>query len=435
MPPTSNPVLDRLLNQRGEQETFIDQLLARVNEDDRDLVDAERSNLEAARQRIAELDAQITPLEEFETIRQAHRAAAPAPARQSAGGDHRAPTPLTINPRGQEYPSPGDFIVDFIRARGYPGVGYAPDSEARERVSRALGRDLDQFMQARAITNQTTTETPGLLPEPTIGQINTDLDAARPLIATFGARPLGGIPGKKFNRPVVTQHTLVGEQTAEKAELPSRQLKIDSVEWSKRTFGGALDVSRQDIDWTSPAAWNAILEDLQGMYAAFTDDECAQDFAAAVTNEVPLAAADDITAWVKALYDAAAAAATGGVQARATAARLPNHIWVSIDQWASLGIVIDSIRVSGIQSLSPGTSSPTAFAGDILNVPRTVVPGFPDGTVIVGRTDKFEVYEERIGLLSAVEPKLLGVEIAYGGYAAWGPLDATCFAKVTPAGP
>jgi hypothetical protein len=314
-------------------------------------------------------------------------------------------------------------------------MGQAPDTDARQRIGAALGRDLDDVLQARAIVNQTTADTPGLLPELIIGQINTDLDASRPLIATFGARPLGGIPGKKFNRPVVTQHTQVGEQTAEKTELPSRQLKIDSVEWSKRTFGGALDVSRQDIDWTSPAAWDAILTDLQGMYAAFTDDECAQDFATAVTTEVPISDPTDIKAWVQALYDAAAAAAVGGVQGRATAARLPNHIWVSIDQWAALGVVIDSIRVSGVQALAPGASSPTTFAGDILNVARTVVPGFPEGTVIVGRTDKFEVYEERIGLLSAIEPKLLGVEIAYGGYAAWGPLDATCFAKVAPAGP
>lgn len=430
----TNPVLDRLLIQRSEQETFIDQLLGRVQEEDRDLVDAERSNLEAARQRISELDAQIAPLESFEAVRAAHQQSAPSPqpTRQQPQATQRQPL-TQAHDRGQDYPSAGAFVVDFIRARGYPGMGQAPDSDARQRISSALGRDLDDVLQSRAIQNQTTADTPGLLPVPTIGMINTDLDAARPLIGTFGARPLGGIPGKKFNRPVVTQHTLVGEQTAEKTELPSRQLKIDSVEWSKRTFGGALDVSRQDIDWTSPAAWDAILSDLQGMYAAFTDDECAQDFATAVTNEVPLSDATDIKAWVAALYDAAAAAAVGGVQGRATAARLPNHIWVSIDQWASLGIVIDSIRVSGVGSLSPGSSSPTAFAGDILTVPRTVVPGFPDGTVIVGRTDKFEVYEERIGLLSAIEPKLLGVEIAYGGYAAWGPLDATCFAKVVPA--
>ena len=35
-----------------------------------------------------------------------------------------------------------------------------------------------------------------------------------------------------------------------------------------------------------------------------------------------------------------------------------------------------------------------------------------------GRSSAYEVYEEAIGLLTAVEPSLLGVEVAYGGYIA-----------------
>ena len=430
-----NAVLDRLLAQRGEQETFIDQLLARVNEEDRDLVDAERGNLEAARQRIAELDAQINPLEDFERVRTAHRANVPAPRPVSVdqGAQPRARLANDRQSAEGQYRSAGAFVVDYIRARGYSGEGVSPDQGARERVARAWGRDWDDYHSTRAILNQTTAETPSLLPVPVVGSIETDLDASRPFVASIGARPLGGIPGKKFYRPVVTQHTLVGVQSAEKTELPSRQLKLDSVEWDKQTFGGALDVSRQEIDWTSPAAWDAILTDLQGVYAAYTDDTSAADFEAGVTLSVENADPTDIKSWISALYEAAAEAATGGPQGRANASRLPNHIWVSLDQWAALGVVIDSLRTSGAAALSPGSSTPTAFAGDILNIPRTVVPGFSAGTVIVGRTDKYEFYEERIGLLSAVEPKLLGIEIAYGGYAAFGFLDPTCFAKVTAA--
>jgi hypothetical protein len=44
----------------------------------------------------------------------------------------------------------------------------------------------------------------------------------------------------------------------------------------------------------------------------------------------------------------------------------------------------------------------------------------------------YEFYEEVIGLLSAVEPSLLGVEVAYGGYVAFSPLNPLAFAKVTP---
>ncbi|MGO5090739.1 hypothetical protein ACTQ43_14725, partial [Segatella copri] len=67
-----NPVLARLLAQRQQQLEFIDQLLAQIESENRDLVDAERSNITAARQRVEELDAQIKPLEEFEATRAAH---------------------------------------------------------------------------------------------------------------------------------------------------------------------------------------------------------------------------------------------------------------------------------------------------------------------------------------------------------------------------
>ena len=45
-----------------------------------------------------------------------------------------------------------------------------------------------------------------------------------------------------------------------------------------------------------------------------------------------------------------------------------------------------------------GQSDPTGFEGSLLDVPRIMVPGLPAGTVIVGRKDRFEYYEQRIGL-------------------------------------
>jgi hypothetical protein len=63
-------------------------------------------------------------------------------------------------------------------------------------------------------------------------------------------------------------------------------------------------------------------------------------------------------------------------------------------------------------------------------VDRVVVPSFANGTLIVGPKARVEVYEDRIGLLSAVEPSILGVEVAYGGYVAAGVLNAAAFSKI-----
>ena len=83
--------------------------------------------------------------------------------------------------------------------------------------------------------------------------------------------------------------------------------------------------------------------------------------------------------------------------------------------------------------MKAGDAGAETFAGSILKFPRIMVPGLPAGTVVVGRKNQFEFYEERIGLLSAIVPRVLGVEIAYGGYMAAGFLDASTFAKITVA--
>src|SRR5699024_3315198 len=49
----------------------------------------------------------------------------------------------------------------------------------------------------------------------------------------------------------------------------------------------------------------------------------------------------------------------------------------------------------------------------------------------LGDRGKTEFYEERLGFLSAVEPRLLGIELAYGGYAAFGTLKPDAFVKLT----
>ena len=435
-----NPVLRRLLDQRREQEAFIDQLLARVEEDGRDLVDAERSNLDAARERISQLDQQIAPLEEWETARAAHRAETPAPPapgqrqQQPSGG-----TSLAVQPRGHEYRTRGEVIVDILLASPSSSGAKSPGGvvnigEHRQRavIERLQGAGVlypgAPETYSRAIQNETTTEIPGLLPKPIVGAVENELDGSRPFVSSIGAKDLSNIPGKVFTRPTITQHTTSGPQPAEKTELPSRKLIVGGVDFTKETHGGALDVSRQTIDWSSPSAWDALLTDLQAVYGIDTEHAATAAFALAVTQATPAVATADLAGWATALYAAAATAYAGSYT-------LPNHIWVSLDMWATMGSIVDAARLS--MRRDPGNSSMGSsgignFSGDVFDLPRTVVPSLPSGTVIVGVTSKTEFYEQRIGLLSAVEPRLLGVEIAYGGYVSFGTLNPAAFCKVTP---
>jgi HK97 family phage major capsid protein len=416
-----NAVLDRLLVQRQEQIAFIDQTLERVEADGRDLVAAEQANLDGARERIRALTDQIAPLEDFETLRAAHgdtirglgASSEPARTRPVGGGD-TAPV----------YRSAGAYLVDLLRARGIADRAGGPDPAAVARI------------QARAVADQKTTDTTGILPTPIVGQVVNLIDANRPLISSLGgAMALGGIPGSTFTRPKITQHSLVGVQAGEKTQLPSQKMTIAPVSFTKSTYGGTVDISRQDIDWTSPGAWDILVRDLANVYAVQTETAVAAAFKAGASHAAVVVATNTLADWTKALYLAAADSYVNGLM-------MPDRIWCSLDVWAALGALVDVGRVvfpadsavggDSSSGLDAGGSTLANFRGDILGLPRIVVPTFAAGTCIVGPSALFEVYEEVIGLLSVIEPSILGVQVAYGGYVAFGTLAGAAFVPLTP---
>lgn len=425
-----SPMLARLYTELDGILDFVERTVSGANDAGRDLSPSEKETLTSHKARVASLNEQITPLEEWEELRAANDDAGNRFNRsnsnggnQDRSGDQDRGTSLgaRTEPR-EQYRTAGDVCVDLFRASKFG------DRDAAERLTLAGIPIPGEGDTARAVANQTTGDLTGILPTPIVGAIMSNLDASRPFITSIGAKDLGVIPGKVFSRPVITQHVAVGEQTAEKTELTSQKMIILDVDFTKKTYGGVIDISRQSIDWTSPAAWNALLADLQDVYGQFTENAAADAFNTAIASTPIAIETNDFLGWSTALYAAAAQAYTG-------VKKLPNHMWVSLDAWAQMGPIVDQWRrqtASNNGAPSPGDSSPTTFGGNVLDFPRTVVPSFAAGTIIVGVKEKTEFYEQRIGLLTAVEPRLLGVEVAYGGYAAFGTLDAAGFAKVTP---
>ena len=258
------------------------------------------------------------------------------------------------------------------------------------------------------------------------------IGANRPLISSLGgAKALGGIPGSTFTRPRIAQHTTVGVQAGEKTQLPSQKMVISSIPFTKSTYGGTVDISRQDIDWTSPAAWDILVRDLANMYAVQTETAAATTLHGALTAAPVVVATDDLKGWTVALYTAA-------MHSYQASFLMPDRIWCSLDVWAALGSLVDvgsSVAADERQSrLDSGqrARSLADFRGDVLGLPRIVVPTFPAGTCVVGNSTLYEVYEEVIGLLSVVEPSILGVQVAYGGYVAMGALFPAGLVPLTP---
>jgi len=402
-----NTVLDSKLAERATQLANMDALLTQVDSEGRDLVDAERGVLVATKERITALDAQIAPLEELENLRGAHT--------QTVAGLPRPAMPAEPRRLEQtaavEYRSAGAFVVDYLRGNGIMERG-VQDTDAKARLT-------------RVVADQKTSDTPGILPTPIVGTVVNLIDANRPLITSLGgARPMGNIPGTTFTRPKITGHTLVGAQAGEKTQLPSQKMTIASVSFTKATYGGTVDISRQDMDWSQPSAWDILVNDLAAQYAIQTETAVAADFVAKATGVKPpaLPATPVLADWTKALYTAAMHSYSAGQ-------RMPTRIWCSLDVWAALGSLVDQARnvsnPAGNLDEAFSSSSLADFRGDVLGLPRVVVPLAPAKTCIVGPSDLYETYEEVIGLLSVIEPSILGVQVAYGGYVAFGSLAQT----------
>lgn len=437
----SNPVLDRLTEQRQAQVEFIDQTLSAVEAEERDLVDAEKRNLETARERIKQLDEQIKPIQEFEELRNVHRASTPGrPASSEARGGG-----AQTGARGHEYRTAGEFMADAWRAKQHndenakarlESVGRGIVGGKLDVIDPAAARSVDatyvatlSAQERASAPNVTTVEIPGVMPISIVGPIINDVDAARPFLNSIGVKDMSGIPGKAFTRPTVTEHVQMAAQSAEKTAVQAGQFKIDDVDFTKATYGGYVDVSRQSIDWSSPTMWDALLQDFMDVYAQLTENVAADAFVTAVqagtdvVDTETAGAAATIGEYITGLYQGAVGVYNGSK-------RLPNHVWMSLDVWATMGAIIDAnVATTTGQTGSGGLAS--LQNGGILSLPRTVVPSFASGTLIVGRTDRVEAYEERLGFLSAVEPKLLGVELAYGGYFTSGVLNADAFAELT----
>ena len=193
-----NAVLESFEAQRAEQVATMDSILAAV--DGRDLVDAERGLLEACRDRITQLDAQITPLREFEALRAAHAESTgnlPAPtatARRPIDGDRAAAV----------YRSAGEYLVDYLRARGMASADHRPDPDAVGRI-------------ARAVDNQLTTDTPGILPTPIVGEVVSLIDANRPLVVIARRREGYG------RNPGLDVHPAEGHPTYDRRRASRRE--------------------------------------------------------------------------------------------------------------------------------------------------------------------------------------------------------------------
>ena len=265
-----------------------------------------------------------------------------------------------------------------------------------------------------------TTDTPGLLPVPVLGPLVQDLNFLRPVVDAVGARayPDSG-QSKTFIRPTITTHTSVASQS-ELGSASATTMVIASNSISKTTLAGQVTLSVQDIDFTSPAAMQLILNDLMGEYMIASDNLAADNMLTAATSSgVWDGTVADL---LKSVYDAASDISTNRNW-------LPTHMFVSVDVWAQLGQLADStgrqifpLIANGLTGFNAaGAQNATSWNGNPLGLQLVVDSNFAAKTMIItrvgqGQGDAYEFYESIRGLMSVEQPSVLGRNMSFHGY-------------------
>ena len=283
---------------------------------------------------------------------------------------------------------------------------------------------------AAAAGDIATTDTPGLLPVPVVGPVYDNINYLRPVVTAIGARamPLGS--GKTFNRPEITTHTSVAQQSSELSALSSTTMVISSNIVTRLTFGGTVLVSEQDVDWTDPASVDIILQDLAGQYADATDNYAADQLRSNSTDQGTWAGT---TATILAEIYAAAQLIAANTNV------LPTHMFVDPEMWAKLGSLVDGSNRPLFPTVSPfnaaGSQNAGSWNGNPLGLTMVVDKNFTAKTAIVGcaagRFAGFEIYENQRGLVAIDKPEVLGRQISFRGYFATLMIDGTKFRRFT----
>lgn len=387
----SDAMIARLEGELEERNAFIQGALAAVQEKNRDLSDNETELIKSANSRIGAIDAQLI------TLRDSRSAMGQARERARAVNQEIAKMRREVDTGPVEYRSTGAYIVDYVDA---------------QTGSRAAKERLELY--TRAAAHQKTSDNLGVIPDPIVGSVLNFIDAARPIVSFVGPMDM---PSSTWHRPKVTQHVTVAAQGAaggaadEKTELVSQKMVITRLTANAVTYGGYVNVSRQNIDFSQPQALDLVINDLAAQYAIETEAATGAELAATVTAPVLYGVSptsDDVHA---AVWKAAAQVYTAvRGQGRLLLAVAPDVLGLFGPLFAP---------VNPRDAASPGFTAGQfgqGVMGTVGGIPTVMSAGLAAGEAFLFSTAALEVFEQRVGTLQVTEPSVLGVQVAYAGY-------------------
>jgi HK97 family phage prohead protease len=280
-----------------------------------------------------------------------------------------------------------------------------------------------------AVSQDLTTDTPGLLPVPVLGPVFQNYNFMRPTVSAFGTRAMPQGSGISFTRPSITTPTAAGVQSTQGTAVTSQTMVLAANTVTRQTVAGSIQIAQQTMDFTDPAAMNVILSDLAGQYLKQTNDIAvdylvSQKQASGYTWTVT---AGDVSSLITGIYGSAE-------NISATTNLFPTHLVVSVDVWRKLGSQVDDVNRPVFPAIGApgligqntlGAGSAASWSGmNPLGLEIVVDGNAAAGTMLVVHAPAVEFYEAQQGMRSVEVPDLLARTFSYYGYFATFVQDA-----------
>lgn len=315
------------------------------------------------------------------------------------------PTPQA--PGGIKYRSGGEMVWDCLHANFGQNSNH-DDQEAKRRWELVMKRAAQHMGTSAADTTPVAGDLGGLYVVPVVGPVISLYPAGQPFLSAIGRRPSPS--SMTFTRPRIVDPDFqggVGPQALQKGELTSKKfdVKVDSV--GLETVGGYLNVSQQ-LMGLQAGAWDIIVSQMQ-QRLAWAGEAAAIAEADKTTASVSLPAGSDSAAVLAALFDAAALVYENTYA-------LPTWIAYGPKGWKMLGSLVDAAGRPLFPFLGAANAMGTADLGSFslgpLGLQQVVTPGITDETIYVGNSFGMEAYVYSFPILEAVEPSVLGRQVA-----------------------
>jgi len=299
-----------------------------------------------------------------------------------------------------QYRNRGELVIDKVKA-SQGDASAVGRLENYHRAAQHMGTTV-------ANTTPTAGSLEGLRVDPVVGPVIDVRPEFRPLLTALGvttvASPLG------FRRPRLNVPTgMVAKQTLEKAELASKAYTVTAESVEMDTYGGYLNLSAQllALEATALATTITVMESELGKVQELLT------IAAMIENA-------DVTTTLAANATPAqllAAIFTASRKVYGATGALGTHLAMGPEGWARLGSLVDAAGRPLFPAVTPvnaiGSLQADSFTGGtIAGLQPVITPGITGGDLFVLNAAGIEAYEYPLPVFEAVEPSVLGRQVA-----------------------